>query len=67
MQVVVEYDTDGETQVTFICMDFHSVACSSIQLYEVPFNSVQFIQLTTQLEIVKLCELMEGAYLPCGR
>ena len=57
MQVVVEDDIDGEALVTF----------SSVQLHTVPFSSVQFIQLTTRLETIKLGELMEGTYLPCGR
>ena len=77
MQVVVEDETDGETLVTFSsvqlhlvlfsCMQFHLVACSFIELHVVPFSSVQFIQLMTYLEAVKLSELMEGAYLLCGR
>ena len=67
MQVIIEDDTDGEALVLFSYTQFHSVTCSSIQLHAVPFNSVQFIQLTTQLETVKLSELMEGMYLPCGK
>ena len=77
--MVIEDDVDGEALVTFSSIQLHSVmflfsyiqfcsvTFSSIQLHVVPFSLVQFNQLTTQLEAVKLNELMEGAYLQCGR
>ena len=68
MQVVVEDDTDGEALVTFSCVQLHSLMFSYIQLHAVPFNSIQLhvvpfrsVQLTTQLEAVKLSELV-GAH-----
>ena len=74
MQVVVGDDIDGLTfnyvqlhSIMFRYIHFCSITINSIQLHAVPFSPVQFIQLTTQLETVKLSELMEGTYLPCGR
>ena len=59
--------------VTFSYVQLHSVMFSYIQLcsatfryvqfHAVPLSCMQFIHLTTQLETVKLSELMEGAWL----
>ena len=54
--MVVEDNIDGEALVTF----------SYVWLHVIPFSSVQFIQLTNQLEKFKLSKLMEGTYILCG-
>ena len=49
--------------VMFSYIMFYSITFSSIQLHADQFSSVQLNQLTTQLEALKLSELMEDAYL----
>ena len=65
--MVVEDDNDGEALVLFSYIQFCLVTLISIQLHVISFSSVLFNRLTTQLEAVDTSELMEGAYLQCGR
>ena len=60
--MVVEDESDGETLVTFSSVQLHSIKLGYILLHAIPI-----IQLPTQLEAVKLSELMEGTFLYCGK